>query len=75
MRNVTQASFLLVKHLKSIGVDLSCTVSAINLRMDELISDEKCDASIVFARKTFGTYRCQFIVHIPASAGGFHETS
>ncbi len=52
MRNVTQASFLLVKHLKSIGVDLSCTVSAINLRMDELISDEKCDASIVFARKT-----------------------
>ncbi len=36
---------------------------AINLRIDELILDGKCDASIVFTRKTSVTYRCQFIVH------------
>ncbi len=29
---------------------------------------EKGDAATVFARETSETYRCQFIVHIPASA-------
>ncbi len=45
------------------------------LNMDELILNEKCDATIVFPHETYGIYRCQFIAHIPASAGEHHGTS
>ncbi len=74
MRNVTQISFLLMKTLKHINANLLCTVSAINLRIAELSLSKKCDTNIDFDRKTSEVYRCQFIVHIPASAGGFYET-
>ncbi len=39
---------------------------AINLRIDELILDEKSDADIAFAHETSGIYMCQFIVHVSA---------
>ena len=35
----------------AIGADLSCTVSAINLSMDELISDEKQNANTILLVK------------------------
>ncbi len=72
MRNRTQTPFLLMEHLEYIDADLLCTVSAINLRMDELIEREKGKhAYCIFCAKHAAIYRCRFMTPL----GNFVRTS